>query len=145
MDIPFGDEVKLRLCLRECLDNHRLTAASLSDNHRRMSSEHHFVKLNHFVDLHRDNLEPVLRERLLDGFVDRRIPHSRHVKPWEKVRDEALEEWHIFKDKLRQIHVAQCPHQHHVLGKIRVATLERTSHHKDRFESPEPEIVVMLL
>ena len=55
----------------------------------------------------------------LHGIIEVRVADARAVQPREQVRDEAQEERNVLKDKLGQVHVPQCSHQHHVLCRAR--------------------------
>ena len=65
----------------------------------------------------------VLGECLLHGVVEVGIAHTGTVNPREQVRDESQEERDVLKDKLGQVHVSQCPHQHNPLWERKYNTL----------------------
>lgn len=50
-NVQFRRFTEMLLCPAERFDDHRLTTASGTDDHRRMSGHHHFVQLNDFINL----------------------------------------------------------------------------------------------
>ena len=82
---------------------------------------------------------------LLDGVVELGVADARAVQAREQVADEAEKEGHVLVDELGQVHVAQRPHEHHVLGQVGRAALQLARHHQHGLERAQTEVVVALL
>jgi hypothetical protein len=58
------------------------------------------------------------------------ITNSIGFDTWEEIVDKTLEKWYIIIDELWNVHISQSSHEHNVFWKVRVLTLQLTSHDK---------------
>lgn len=107
------------------------------------------MQLQHLVDLQCERVRVVvlhapscqLRD---DGRLERCVPDAGHLRLREKVRKQAVEQWHVLRDQLRRVRVTQGAEEHQVLGQRRGLALQAASEDEDGLERAEAEVVVVL-
>ena len=81
---------------------------------------------------------------VLDGLLEVELSLPGDIEGGEQVGYEAQEDGVVVRHDLGQVEVAKGPHQHLVLGTLRVASLQSASHHQHRLDGTEAPIVMVL-
>ena len=94
--------------------------------------------------LHTFWLELEIACSVLDSLLEIELPFPGDIEGGEQVGYEAEEDGVVVRHDLGQVEVAKGPHQHLVLGTLRITSLQGASHHQHRLDGAEAPVVVVL-